>query len=152
MAHPDPIADLLTNAHVHLGQRAGNKAALVALLARLAAAATGLPETNIATALAAREALGSTGFGKGVAVPHARIEGLSRVFGLLVRLDRPVPYDAVDGQPVDLVVLLLSPVAANAEHLSTLAAISRRLRDKSVASALRAAATQTEARTLLVGA
>ena len=76
-----------------------------------------------------REQLGSTGFGQGVAIPHAKIDGLTRIYGLFARLGEPVDYKAIDGRPVDLVFLLLSPPDAGAEHLKALAAISRVTRD-----------------------
>ena len=105
---------------------------------------------EVAAALAAREALGSTGVGGGIAVPHARIATLAAPSGFLARLDRPVGFDAVDGRPVDLVFLLLSP-AADAEHLRALAAVSRRLRTPEVAQAMRAA-PQGALRAALLGA
>lgn len=149
MTQTDPLSPLLTDDHVILKLKAGSKTALLGELARRAAALTGLAEPVLASALAAREALGSTGFGHGIAVPHARIEGLSRVFGLLARLDKPLAFEAIDGKPVDLVFLLLSPTGANSEHLSVLAAVSRRLRDRAVADALRAARDAKDARALL---
>ncbi len=84
-------------------------------------------------------------------MPHARIEALPGMFALFARLDKPVPFDAIDGKPVDLIVMLLSPKAGDADHLAALAAFSRRLRDQSVAGALRAATTPTSARELLAG-
>lgn len=133
------VADLLTPDHVIERLAAADKAALVADLARRAAAATGLPQHAILEALSAREALGSTGVGAGVALPHARIPGLGGFFGLFARLERQLEYDAVDDQPVDLVFLLLVPSNAVNEHLQALACVSRRLRDKAVAAQVRKA-------------
>ncbi len=133
------MAEFLTEDHVALKLRAMSKPALLSELARLAAGATRLPESEILTALLARETLGSTGFGAGIAVPHARIDGLARVVGFFARLDRPVAFEAIDDKPVDLVFVLLSPTSANSEHLAVLAAVSRRLRDRSVADAIRSA-------------
>lgn len=84
-------------------------------------------------------------------MPHARIEALPGMFALFARLDKPAPFDAIDGKPVDLIVMLLSPKNADADHLATLAAFSRRLRDPSAAAALRAAASPAAARELLAG-
>lgn len=145
----DPLVDLLTDDHIALKLRASTKQTLLADLARRAAALTDLSEAALLQALAVREALGSTGFGAGVAIPHARIDGLKQVFGFLARLEKPIPFDAIDGRPVDLVFLLLSPTLSNAEHLATLAAISRKLRDKSVADALRIADMPANFRALL---
>lgn len=119
--------------------RAADKAQLLAELARRAGAALDMPPGDIAAALAAREALGSTGVGAGIAVPHAQLPRLGRTIGFLARLERPVDFASVDGQPVDLVFLLLGPPAARAEHLAALAAATRRLRDPTLANALRSA-------------
>ena len=105
-------------------------------LASRAATLLNLDAQTIFTALQAREELGSTGLGNGFALPHARTEGL---FGMFVRLHRPVHFDSIDGNPVDLVFLLLIPPAAASEHLAALACISRYLRDKEFAARLRKA-------------
>jgi len=144
------LDELIPPAHVLDRLRAADKASLLGALARAAGEALGLPPADIAAALAAREALGSTGTGRGIAVPHARIATLAAPSGFFARLDRPVAFDSVDGQPVDLVFLLLSP-EADAEHLRALAAVSRRLRTPGVAEALRNAAPAA-LRTTLLGA
>jgi len=112
-----------------------------ALFAQLASAAEGLGIDGRLTAerLAAREKIGSTGFGGGVAIPHARLEALPAVTGVFMRLAHPIEFDAVDDLPVDLVFMLLSPVDAGAEHLKALARVSRRLRDRTFLGKLRGA-------------
>ena len=130
------VADFVTPATVVIGLRAKDKHQLLDEIARRAATALGLEPAAILEPLLAREALGSTGVGKGIAIPHARIAGLPR---LLARLERPVDFMAIDDQPVDLVCLLLTPASAAAEHLPALACLSRRLREKGVADRLRAA-------------
>jgi len=110
-------------------------------LADKAAELTGIPAAEIRDRLIEREQLGSTGVGNGVAIPHGKIEGLSRVVGVLARLDAAVPFDAVDDQPVDLLFLLLAPANATAAHLKALAKVSRLLRDPDARSALRGAET-----------
>lgn len=95
------IADLLTPDRAIVDLQASSKSHILAELARRAATATGLPQQQIVDALQARESLGSTGMGGGIAIPHAQIAGLSRFFGLFVRLSRPIDYDAIDGQTVD---------------------------------------------------
>ena len=152
MTAPDILAALLSDDHVVLKLRTATKAALLVDLARRASALTDLPPAALHAALAAREALGSTGFGAGIAVPHARIVGLADPCGLLVRLDKALAYDAIDGNPVDLVFLLLTPLGQDSAHLALLAAISRRLRDKSVANAVRGAATPAQAKRILLDA
>jgi PTS system nitrogen regulatory IIA component len=132
------ITDLVAPNRVIVGFRANSKSHLLAELARRAATATGLPQKQIGDALEVREALGSTGVGAGIAIPHAQIAELDRFYGLFIRLDRPIDYDAIDGLPVDLVFLLLIP-ANTKEHLHALAGISRRLRDAGIATALRRA-------------
>jgi PTS system nitrogen regulatory IIA component len=121
------------------GLRAASKSQLLTELARAAARSIGLDAGDIARRLAARESLGSTGTGGGIAVPHARIPGLAAPAAFFVRLDRPLAFDAIDGRPVDLVFLLLSPEDAHAPHLAMLAAASRRLRNPEVVAAIRAA-------------
>ncbi len=118
--------------------RAGNKTQLLQELARRAAKALGLEVQAILDPVLAREALGSTGVGEGVAVPHAKIPGLEHFFALFARLEKPVEFDAVDRQPVDLMVLLLIPEKADKEHVTALACVSRRLRDPEIARRLRA--------------
>ncbi len=119
--------------------RAADKSTALAELARRMAVIASQPPRDIASALAAREALGSTGVGNGVAVPHARLPGLSELAALFARLERPVEWAAIDGRPVDLVFLMLSPAGIGGEHLAALAAVTRRLRDPTVAAAIRAA-------------
>ena len=138
------LAGLLENDHIVLKMRVASKAALLADLAHRAAIYTGLAEASLRGSLTAREALGSTGFGAGIAMPHARIIGLTDPFALFVQLSRPIPFDAIDGLPVDLVFMLLSPAASEGTHLAVLAAISRRLRDKDVADRLRKAKSPVE--------
>ena len=151
MAYIETLTDLLTPSHVLGRLRATTKSALLAELAKRCAAASGVPEAALAAALATREALGSTGFGHGVAVPHARLPGLTRPFCAVGVLDKPVAYDAVDGQPVDLVFLLLSPDGASSTHLALLAAASRKLRQPDVAQAIRQASTPEAVVAALVG-
>ena len=114
----------------------GKKQALQELAAR-AATLTGLAEREIYDTLLQREKLGSTGVGHGVAIPHGRMAGLPRIFGLFARLDRPIDFEALDDEPVDLVFLLLAPESAGADHLKALARIARLLRDPATASKLR---------------
>ena len=85
-----------------------------------AAQRLGAEPAAILASLNEREQLGSTGFGQGVAIPHGKIEGLGRIYGLFARLGEAVDYKAIDGRPVDLVFLLLSPPEAGAEHLKAL--------------------------------
>jgi PTS system nitrogen regulatory IIA component len=101
-------------------------------------------------ALLEREALGSTGLGSGVAVPHARIEGLQRIFGVFVRLDTPVAYGSVDDRPVDLLFALFAPPRDGAEHLRALAAVSRAVRSPELRENLRQVRTIDAAQALFV--
>jgi PTS system nitrogen regulatory IIA component len=121
-----------------LSLRAGNKTQLLQELVRRAAKGLGLDIQTILDPVMAREALGSTGVGDGVAVPHARVPGLKHFFAVFARLEKPINFDAVDGQPIDLILLLLIPADADTDHLAALACVSRRLRDPDVARQLRA--------------
>ena len=135
------LASLVDPSRVVFGARANNKEQLLLDLASRAAASLNLDPKAIFNALRAREELGSTGLGEGFALPHARIEGLDRLFGMFARLKRPVHFDSVDAKPVDLVFLLLTPATAQGEHLAALAAVSRHLRDKEFAARLRRASS-----------
>jgi PTS system nitrogen regulatory IIA component len=119
--------------------RAHSKKQLLHELAARAAEHTGLPERRILETLTERERLGSTGMGQGIAIPHGRLSGLPRIVGMFARLELPIPYDAIDDQPVDLVFLLLSPEEAGADHLKALARVSRLLRNHATCEKLRAA-------------
>ncbi len=130
---------MLTPTATFTGLRPRDKLALLTELSRHAGAALGRDPGPIAAAVLARESLGTTGFGAGLAIPHARLPALPAPAGFLARLSRPIDYGAIDGAPVNLVYLLLSPAADDATHLATLAAITRRLRDPAVLAALRAA-------------
>ena len=107
-------------------------------LATRAAQLTGHDERAIADILLQREKLGSTGVGSGIAIPHGKVPKLGKLFGMFARLERPVDFEALDGQPVDLIFLLLAPETAGADHLKALARIARLLRDPDVAQKLRA--------------
>jgi nitrogen PTS system EIIA component len=132
------LADLIAPDRV-IFARATNKQQLLQDLASRSATPLNLDAQTILTALQAREELGSTGLGDGFALPHARVEGLDRFFGMFMRLNRPIHFDSIDGNPVDLLFLLLIPPAAGSEHLAALASISRCLRDKEFATRLRKA-------------
>jgi PTS system nitrogen regulatory IIA component len=133
------ITDLLPPGAVLHGVSAADKPALLATLAQHAAQFCGIDAARIADAMTAREALGTTGFGGGIAIPHARLAGLDHMVAVLATLAPPVDYGALDGERVDLVVLLLAPVEAGAEPLKALARISRLLRDAALVEKLRAA-------------
>jgi nitrogen PTS system EIIA component len=127
------------------------KKALFQQLALAASRATGFDHKVIAAAIGDREKLGSTGFGHGVAIPHGKVEGLDRIFGYFARLSAPVEFESVDGLPVDLVFLLLSPPDAGAEHLKALASVSRLFRDRQMLAKLRGARSKDAIYALLAG-
>ena len=114
------------------------KQALQELAAR-ASALTGQNERAVFEVLLQREKLGTTAVGYGVAIPHGKLPKLEKIFGLFARLDRPIDFEAMDGQPVDLVFLLLAPEGAGADHLKALARVSRLLRDRGICEKLRGA-------------
>ena len=113
-----------------------SKAAILERLAARFADVYGLDATLVLERIEEREKLGSTGFGRGVAIPHARLPGLTRPVAAFFRLESPVAFDAADGMPVNMVFGLLSPEAAGAAHLHALAAISRMMRDDAMHGAL----------------
>jgi PTS system nitrogen regulatory IIA component len=130
----------------------GNKRSLLQQLANLAGQRTGQDSAAILSSLAERERLGSTGFGQGVALPHGKIEGLTRIYGLFVRLGEPVDFKALDKVPVDLVLLLLSPPEAGADPQKSLAAISRVTRHAPILEKMRGARSRDALAAVLLGA
>jgi PTS system nitrogen regulatory IIA component len=137
----DPVLETLQPDAIIPQLRAGNKKQVLQELSRRAAAITGLAEDVILATLLERERLGSTGIGQGIAIPHGKLEELTRVHALFARLERPIPFDAIDEQPVDLVFLLLAPPRANADHLKALATVSRLLRNGAVCEKIRGSST-----------
>lgn len=131
---------------------AGNKRSLFAQLATIASERLGLDRSAILDSISEREALGSTGFGQGVAIPHGKVEGLARIYCLFARLAEPMRYKAIDDVPVDLVFLLLSPPEAGAEHLKALAAVSRLVRHTPIVDKLRGARSRDAIAAVLIGA
>jgi nitrogen PTS system EIIA component len=145
------LSDIITIDSVESGFPAANKKALFQHLAAAGARLTGMPAKTILAALNAREKIGSTGFGGGAAIPHGKVEGLERVFGYFLRLATPIDFQAVDGLPVDLVFLLLSPPDAGVDHLKALASISRTCRDRQTLAKLRGARSKDALFALLAG-
>jgi PTS system nitrogen regulatory IIA component len=131
------ISDLITPRSVIAQLRVSNKRQLLQELARRAAALTEMPERAIYDVLTERERLGTTGIGMGIAIPHGKLAGLDRLYGVFARLERAIPFEAIDDQPVDLVFLLLAPEGAGADHLKALARVSRLLRDRPTCDKLR---------------
>lgn len=123
---------------------ADSKASILAQLADRFASVYGLDREELLERIEERERLGSTGFGRGVAIPHARLDGLSRPVAVLLKLESPVDFDSADGMPVDLAFGLLSPEAAGAAHLHALAAISRMMRDDRMHAAIAKAGSAEE--------
>jgi PTS system nitrogen regulatory IIA component len=131
------LADILSEESVIVCSGLKTKSEVLRQLAERAAAATGSEAATIFEALSDREALGSTGLGNGIAIPHGKLAGLAGVTAVFARLDTPVDFEAVDDQPVDLLMMLLAPVGAGADHLKALARVARLLRNESTVDALR---------------
>ncbi|MCU0729536.1 MAG: PTS sugar transporter subunit IIA [Sphingopyxis sp.] len=145
------LSNLVYPATVRAQQVVDSKRAFFPLAGTLAASALGLDASEVTEALLERERLGSTAFGRGVALPHARLEGLSGVRAMVLQLAKPVDFDAIDALPVDLVFVLLSPVDAGADHLKALAQVSRFLRDDNAVSRLRGARSPEAIYAILTG-
>ncbi|HBK06985.1 MAG TPA: hypothetical protein DDZ81_14255 [Acetobacteraceae bacterium] len=146
------IADFLSPERVLLNVRARDKAQLIGDIARaFDRSGTGPAAEIVEASLLARERLGSTGFGAGFALPHARVEGLDRYTGMFLRLAKPIAFDAIDSKPVALVFVLLIPSAGETSHVGALAAISRLFRDADFVSRLLEVKTPAEAYRLLTG-
>jgi nitrogen PTS system EIIA component len=138
------ISDFLSPSDVMIDVAAADKQKLLSSLARKAGSSLGVLPDHILAELQKREELGSTGVGGGVALPHARFLQVGKPVGMLARLRKPIAFDAVDGQPVDIVFLLLLPEAPNGDQLGALASIARKLRKPEITSALRAARDSAE--------
>jgi PTS system nitrogen regulatory IIA component len=145
------IGDLLDRNAIALRVSAANKRQALAVIAEIAARNFGLDAGDVLDALTEREQAGSTGVGHGVAAPHARLEGLTRLRGVFVRLHHAVEFESVDDQPVDLIFALFAPKeSAGVEHLRALARVSRILRQSELRQQLRQAHTADAIHALLV--
>ena len=138
------ISDLLSEDSVLLDVRSSSKRSLLQDLAAIAAARVGLKLEDVASNLLKREELGSTGVGGGIAIPHARLATLDRPYGLLAKLKQPIEFDAIDGQSVDIVFVLLLPSDVENKQLGALALAARTLRSVSTADKIRKSKTATE--------
>lgn len=132
-----PLSDLVAPNAIMPALRVNGKKQTLQEVAARAAELTGQNERTIFEILVQREKLGSTGVGNGIAIPHGKLAKLDKLFGLFARLERPIDFEALDGQAVDLVFLLLAPEGAGADHLRALARVARLLRDPEVARKLR---------------
>ena len=146
------LAEFLDFDAIRPGLPGGNKRSLLQQLANLAAQRLEIAPADVLASLTEREQLGSTGLGQGVAIPHGKIEGLDRIYGLFARLAEPVDYKAIDGRPVDLVFLLLSPPEAGADHLKALAVISRITRHAATLERMRGARSRDALAAVLMSA
>jgi PTS system nitrogen regulatory IIA component len=131
------LSELLTEDSILPMLKVSSKKQALQELAHRAAELTGLDERRIFDVLLERERLGTTGVGRGIAIPHGKLRELERLYGLFARLNGPVDFDAIDDEPVDLIFLLLAPESAGADHLKALARVSRLLRDQAICSKLR---------------
>ncbi|MGE0062855.1 MAG: PTS IIA-like nitrogen regulatory protein PtsN [Xanthobacteraceae bacterium] len=132
-----PLTDIVAQNAIIPALKVNNKKQAIQELAARAAQLTGQDEKQILEVLLQREKLGSTAVGNGVAIPHGKLPKLARLFGLFARLERPINFEALDGQPVDLIFLLLAPEGAGADHLKALARIARLLREPETTRKLR---------------
>src|SRR5262249_53459298 len=145
------IGSFLSQRSVMLDVKTSDKAELLENLCEQAAREVALDPRVVSSEILKREQLGSTGVGAGVAIPHARIPGLNEPFGILARLKKPMDFAAIDGQPVDLVFLLLLPGPPGGAQLNALATVARQLRKPAVAQALRGARDNVEAHSTILG-
>ncbi|MBO0661504.1 PTS IIA-like nitrogen regulatory protein PtsN [Jiella sp. MQZ9-1] len=117
--------------------RANSKKQVLQGLAAKAAEITGISEREIFETILGREKLGSTAVGNGIAIPHGKLDGIERIIGVFARLNRPVDFDALDDQPVDIVFLLLAPQGSGADHLKALSKVARLLRNRNIVEEIR---------------
>ena len=133
------LSDLIGLEGVVPTLKASSKKQALQELAVVASQACGIHEREIFDVLLERERLGTTGVGKGIAIPHGKLANLDRLYGVFARLAQPIDFEAIDDQPVDLIFLLLAPESAGADHLKALARISRLFRDDTICAKLRGA-------------
>jgi len=147
----DNFNDLLVADAVSSDVAVANKKQLFQKLGQIAHDVYGLDSSEVIERLTERERLGSTGFGGGIAIPHAKLDGLDRVRGAVLLLAQPIPFDAIDEAPVDIVFMLLSPTDSGAEHLKTLARVSRLLRNEAQLARIRGVRSEAALFALLAG-
>ena len=133
------ISSLLESGGIHYNVKAACKREALQALSEIAAPLIDVPAADVLSVVMERERLGSTGVGNGVAIPHGKVNGLTSISGILVRLETPIGFDALDDLPVDLIFMLLAPNDATAAHLKALAVVSRLLRDPETRRSLRGA-------------
>jgi PTS system nitrogen regulatory IIA component len=131
------LTDLITRDAVIPALKVGSKKQALQELSERAAKVCGLPAREIFDALLQRERLGSTGIGNGIAIPHGKLAKVDRIFGVFARVDKPIDFESLDGEPVDLILLLLAPESAGADHLKALARAARLLRSQAITAKLR---------------
>jgi PTS system nitrogen regulatory IIA component len=147
----DNFNDLLVADAVSSDVAVANKKQLFQKLGQIAQDVYGADASEVIERLTERERLGSTGFGGGIAIPHAKLDGLDKVRGAVLLLAQPIPFDAIDEAPVDIVFMLLSPTDSGAEHLKTLARVSRLLRNEGQLARIRGVRSEAALFALLAG-
>lgn len=138
------LSEIMSGNSIFMGLKSNSKRQLLQDLANKAAEITGINERTIFDTVLERENLGSTGFGEGTALPHGRFAELNKVYGFFAKLNSPVDFEAIDGKPVDLVFMLLSPEGNGADHLTALAQASRILKDESTRTKVRQISSSQE--------
>ncbi|MEM6891469.1 MAG: PTS sugar transporter subunit IIA [Pseudomonadota bacterium] len=146
------LSSILTVEAVKTLSAVTSKKRLLQEIGEVAASAYQLSQTDVCQALQERETLGPTGVGQGIALPHARLQGLEKVHGVFMRVEQPLDFDSVDRQPVDLVFALLAPLDSGVDHLKALAMVSRTMREPTLCSKLRANTDATTLHTILTDA
>ncbi len=143
------INNLISKETIIVNIEARNKKSLLEELSKVIAEKYQINATEVEDVIMERENLGSTGLGKGIAIPHGRIDSITSPIGLLVKLSSPIEFDAIDKEPVDIIFMLLAPISSGADHLNALGAVSEILRDASIVEKMRAATVVEEVSSLL---
>ena len=133
-----PLTDLVAHDAILPALKVNSKKSALQEMCDRAAAVSDLPAREIFDSVLQRERLGSTGIGNGIAIPHGKLQKCTKIFGVFARLERPIDFESLDGAPVDLIFLLVAPLAAGADHLKALARVARVLRDPAITAKLRA--------------
>ncbi len=144
------LTDLLQEDHILADLKVTGKKQAIQAISAKASEITGLNEREIFDILLQRERLGSTGVGSGIAIPHGKLSNLQKIVGVFCRLEKPIDFDSLDDEPVDLIFLLLAPEGAGADHLKALAKIARILRNKTIVNKIRATSSAEALYSLLI--
>ena len=144
------IETILSPEQICIELKVANKKQALSEISRFISSHIGISNRDIFDMLLQRERLGSTGTGKGIAIPHGRLNNIDRLYAYFIKLESPIDFEAIDDQPVDLIVVLLAPETSGADHLKALAKFARILRSETIVASLRGVESEDSAYSILI--